>query len=144
MADQLDTSSAREDAAVTTQFVVQLRNRPGALAEFAAALDAHGVDIRDIAGGGLGDVGYALVTTNDEAATREVLRDSGHLFAEGRPVIIEIRDRPGELATVTERLGDAGININGIVLVGRSATGVEIAITVDDPPGARRVLGLDG
>lgn len=129
---------------MTAQFVVQLRNRPGALAEFAAALGAHGVDIRDIAGGGLGDVGYAIVTTDDEAATRDVLRESGHLFAEGRPVIVEIQDRPGELATVTERLGDAGININGIVLVGRSATSVDIAITVDDPSNARRVLGLDG
>jgi hypothetical protein len=129
---------------VTAQFVVQLRNRPGALAEFAAALGEHGVDIRDIAGGGLGDVGYAIVTTSDEAVTREVLRESGHLFAEGQAVIVEIRDRPGELATVTERLGDAGININGIVLVGRSVTSVDVAITVDDPAGARRVLGLDG
>jgi hypothetical protein len=129
---------------VTAQFVVQLRNRPGALAEFAAALGEHGVDIRDIAGGGLGDVGYAIVTTSDEAVTREVLRESGHLFAEGQAVIVEIQDRPGELATVTERLGDAGININGIVLVGRSVTTVDVAITVDDPAGARRVLGLDG
>jgi hypothetical protein len=129
---------------VTTQFVVQLRNRPGALAEFAAALGANGVDIRDMAGGGLGDVGYAILSTSDETATREVLRGSGHLFAEGQPVIVEIQDRPGELATVTERLGDAGININGLVLVGRSTTSVEIAITVDDPSGARRVLGLDG
>jgi hypothetical protein len=129
---------------VTAQFVVQLRNRPGALAEFAAALGAHGVDIRDIAGGGLGDVGYALVSTDDDVATREVLRESGHLFAEGQPVIVEIQDRPGELATVTERLGDAGININGIVLVGRSSRTVDIAITVDDPASARRALGLDG
>jgi hypothetical protein len=129
---------------VTAQFVVQLRNRPGALAEFTAALAEHGVDIRDIAGGGLGDVGYAIVTTNEEAAAREVLRESGHLFAEGQPVIVEIQDRQGELATVTERLGNAGININGIVLVGRSGTTVDIAITVDDPASARHVLGLDG
>ena len=125
------------------QFVVQMQNRPGALADFTNALAANGVDIVDIAGGGLGDVGYAILATNDEATTRRVLRDSGHHFAEGRPVIVEIEDRPGELASVTERLGAAGINIDGVVLVGRSATTVEIALTVDDPDHARRVLGLE-
>ncbi len=125
------------------QFVVQLQNRPGALADFTSALAANGVDIVDIAGGGLGDVGYAILTTDDEETTRAVLRESGHHFAEGRPVIVEIHDRPGELATVTERLASAGINIDGVVLVGRSATTVEIALTVDDPVHARRVLGLE-
>ena len=93
---------------MTTQFVVQLRNRPGALADFARKLAARGVDIADIAGGGMGDVGYAIVTTSDEAKARQVLRASGHLYAEGRPVIVEIEDRPGELASVTEKLADAG------------------------------------
>ena len=125
------------------QFVVQMQNRPGALADFASALAANGVDIVDIAGGGLGDVGYAILTTNDEQKTRRVLRDSGHHFAEGRPVIVEIEDRPGELASVTERLASAGINIDGVVLVGRSTTTVEIALTVDDPEHSRRVLGLE-
>ena len=128
---------------MAAQFVVQMRHRPGALAEFARALAAHGIDVVNIGGGGLGDVGYAIVTTSDDAATRDILRGSGHLFAEGHPVIVEIEDRPGGLATVTERLADAGININGVVLIGRSPTTVEVAITVDDPTPARRVLGLD-
>ena len=128
---------------MAAQFVVQMRNRPGALAEFASALAANGVDIVNIAGGGLGDVGYAIVTTSDYDATRAVLRASGHLFAEGDPLMVEIEDRPGELAKVTERLADAGINVDGVVLVGRSPTTVEIAITVDDRADARRVLGLD-
>ncbi len=129
---------------MAVQFVVQMRNRPGALADFAGALAAHGINIVNIAGGGLGDVGYAIVTTSDDTATRAILRDSGHLFAEGHPVMVEIEDRPGELATVTERLAAAGINLGGVILVGRSATTVEIALTVDDPSHARRVLGLDG
>jgi len=129
---------------MAAQFVVQMRNRPGELADFVRALAAHGIDIVNIAGGGLGDVGYAVVTTSDDATTRAVLRDSGHLFAEGHPVMVEIADRPGELAKVTERLAGAGINLGGVVLVGRSATTVEIALTVEDPSHARRVLGLDG
>lgn len=128
---------------MSSQFVIQMHNRPGALADLTSALAANGVDLVNVAGGGLGDVGYAIVTTRDEAKTRQVLRDSGHHFAEGHPLIVEIEDRPGELATVTERLASAGINIDGVVLVGRATTTVEIAITVDDPGHARRVLGLD-
>ncbi len=128
---------------MSSQFVIQMHNRPGALADLASALAANGVDIANIAGGGLGDVGYAIVTTRDDAKAREVLRDSGHHFAEGHPLIVEIEDRPGQLATVTERLAAAGINIDGVVLVGRSTTTVEVALTVDDPDHARRVLGLE-
>jgi len=45
-----------------TQFVVQLVNRPGALATFSRALAERGVSIREISGGGAGDHAYAVVT----------------------------------------------------------------------------------
>jgi hypothetical protein len=125
------------------QFVVQLENRPGALARLARALAVRGVNIEQIAGGGAGPLGYAVLTTNDDATTREVLRSSGYRFVEGQSLIVEIEDRPGTLADVTERLADAGIQILGVLVVGRRGPLAEIALSVDDVPRARRVLGLD-
>ena len=82
---------------MSTQFVVQLQNRPGALAAFARALAERGIDIHEIAGGGAGDHGYAVVSTDDDAATRAVLRSFGYPFVEGEALVVEIDDRAGRL-----------------------------------------------
>lgn len=128
---------------MTVEFVVQLEGHPGALAQFARSLAERGVEVVSITGGGLGSLGYAVIATDDPETTREVLRSSGHPYAEGHPVIVELEDRPGALAHLTERLADAGIALNGLTLVGRSGSIVEVAITTPDPIGARRALGLE-
>ena len=93
---------------MSTQFVVQLQNRPGALAAFARALAERGIDIHDIAGGGAGDHGYAVLSTDDDAATRAVRRSFGYPFVEGEALVVEIDDQPGGFAAVAEKLAAAG------------------------------------
>jgi len=126
-----------------TQFVVQLENRPGALAGLARALASRSINIRDISGAGTGDRAYAVLTTSDEGATREALRSAGYPYVEGEALIVEVEDRPGGLAAVAEKLAAAGIDIRGVLFVGRSEGTVETAFSVDDVARARKVLGLD-
>jgi hypothetical protein len=126
-----------------TQFVVQLENRPGALAALARALASRNIDIREISGVGAGDRGYAVLTTSDEVATRSALRSAGYPYVEGETLIVEVEDQPGGLAAVAEKLGAAGIDIRGVLFVGRGEGMVETAFSVDDVARARKVLGLD-
>ena len=51
---------------MANQFVVQLKNQPGAMAILAEELAARGVDLRAIGGGGLGDSGHVIMTTADD------------------------------------------------------------------------------
>src|SRR5699024_4397613 len=60
------------------EFIVQLDNRPGALASLAQALADRGVDLRAIGGGGIGEAGHVIMTTADDDACREVLRAGGY------------------------------------------------------------------
>ena len=56
---------------MANQFVVQLKNEPGAMATLAEALAARGVDLRAIGGGSIGDSGHVIMTTaDDDAASR--------------------------------------------------------------------------
>jgi len=128
---------------MTTQFVVQLDNRPGALAGLTKALAARGIDLRGISLGGAGDGGYAVLTTSDDAATRGVLRTSGYPYVEGETLIVEVEDRPGGLAAVAEKLAAAGVDIRGVLFVGSAQGKVETAFSVDDVARARKALGLD-
>ena len=124
------------------QFLVQLENRTGALAELTRALAARGVDIRSIAGGGTGSHGYATVATDDDAATRTVLRMAGYVYVEGEALIVDVEDRPGGFAEVAERLAAADVDISAVLVLGRKPGAVETAFTVDDVGRARRALGL--
>jgi hypothetical protein len=83
-----------------------------------------------------------FVTTDDDATARTVLAGLGHPFIEGSPVLVEVDDRPGGLAEVSERLAAAGVNVTGMLPVGRRPGVVEMTFCVDDERAAREALGL--
>jgi hypothetical protein len=128
---------------VAIQFVVQIANRPGSLAQLARALAVRGVNIEHIAGGGAGEFGYAILTTDDDEVTHDVLASMGVGFVEGAPLHVTVEDVPGALADLTERLAAEGIGIHGLLRLGTRDGRMELAVTVDDVEAARRVLGLD-
>jgi len=125
---------------VATHFTVRLRNEPGALAELASRLGEHGIDIRTLALGAVGTYGCAVLSTNDDNGARDVLRQARYQFVEGEALNVGVEDRPGALAALAGRLGQAGVNINGVVLLGRHQGKAELAITVASVEKARRVL----
>lgn len=122
-----------------TQFVVQLDNRPGELAHLARAMAARGVNIERISCAGTGSVACAFMTTSDEAA-RDVLRGLGHDFIEGAAVMVDVPDRPGGLADITERLAATGVNVLATMSVGCREDVLEMVFVVDDEDRARAAL----
>jgi hypothetical protein len=129
---------------VANQFVVQLKNEPGAMAVLAEALAERGVDLRAIGGGGLGDSGHVIMTTADDDATRDVLETGGYTFFEGESIIAEVDDRPGGMARIARQLADAGVNIHGHLFLGRWGDRAMFAFVVDDPERARPILERKG
>jgi hypothetical protein len=126
-----------------TQFVVQLDNRPGSFAGLTRALAEKGINLRAISGGGTGACAYTVLETDDDDATRAVLRSSGYPYVEGETLIVQVEDKPGGLAAIAEKLAAAGVDIRGVLFVGRTDGAVETAFSVDDVARARQALGLD-
>lgn len=122
------------------QFVVQLRNQPGALAALAETLAARGVDLRAIGGGGIGEVGHVIMTTADDDTTRAVLEEGGYTYLEGESILAEVEDRPGGMAAIARALADAGVNIEGHLFLGRWGDRAMFTFVVDDPDKARPIL----
>jgi hypothetical protein len=122
------------------QFVVQLDNRPGELAHLARALGERGIDITEIACAGTGTIACAFMTTSHGEEAHDVLKGLGHEFIEGDTIVVDVIDRPGGLADVTERLAGAGVNILSTLIIGRRAGVVEMAFAVDDVEKAKSAL----
>jgi hypothetical protein len=128
------------------QFTVRLKNAPGALAGLAEALAEHGVDVRTVAVGAVGGFGCAVLSTSNDAAAGEVLRRAKYTFVECEALTVAVPDRPGALAQLTRRLADAGVNIVGVLTLGRHQGKAELAISVDnmDIDTARHVVLTEG
>jgi hypothetical protein len=123
-----------------TYFTVRIENEPGALAKLAANFAQHGIDIRTLGVGAVGSYGCAVLSVSNDASAREVLRQERYQFVEGEAINVGVEDRPGALAALAGRLGNAGVNIHGLVVLGRHQGKAELAITVDSAEAAKRVL----
>lgn len=122
------------------QFVVQVDNTPGQMANLAEQMAARGVDLRAIGGGGLGDYGHFILTTADDDGARSVLQDGGWTFVEGESILAEVDDRPGGMAEIARALANAGVNVMGHLFLGRWGDRATFAFVVDDPEKARPIL----
>lgn len=129
---------------MANQFVVQLKNVPGAMAILAEELAARGVDLRAIGGGGLGDSGHVIMTTADDETTKQILDDGGYTYVEGESIIAEVDDRPGGMARIARALADAGVNIHGHLFLGRWGDRAMFAFVVDRPDLAKPILQHKG
>ena len=99
-------------------FIIDLENRPGSLADTAAALAEKGINITGVAGATSGGTGTIALVTNDESATRSALQGIDCKFREVALVSAALEDKPGMLADAARRLADAGVNIEALFPTG--------------------------
>jgi hypothetical protein len=126
-------------------FLIDLEDKPGALARIAETLAAKGVNIDGVGGGscGAGSARLALITS-DDAATRSALSAAGTAFREQEAAEVSLRNQPGMLAQAARRLADAGVNIETIMPVGMEAGEIVVSFVTDQPAKAREVLATVG
>jgi len=121
-------------------FAIHLTHRPGELARVASALGRHGVNIKAVAGLEIEHHVVLRVIADDVQAARAALEESNIRFEESEVVTVLLENHAGELAAVSSRLADAGVNLKGIYLTGLAGNLVELAIVPDDVKKAKRIL----
>jgi hypothetical protein len=122
-------------------FLVELENKPGALAMLAEAIAAKGINITGVSGTSCDTGGRVAMMTADDATARTVLKDKGLPFKELEVTETHLRDEPGTLAKATRRLADAGVNIEAVYPTGMSGREITVAFVTDNPTKAREALG---
>jgi hypothetical protein len=120
---------------------IQLTHHPGDLARVAQALARRGVNIKALAGVSVGGgVAIARILPDDIAVARSALEEARIRFTESEVHLVLLENKPGVLANVTNRLGDAGVNLEAIYITGIADDLVELAIVSDNPKKAKKVL----
>jgi len=121
-------------------FIISAPNKPGELAKISELIALKGINITSISTiGWQGGGGIALIT-NDESGTRSALAGAGQVTElEIIPVILE--DHPGTLAGASQKLADAGINIELLLPIAMREGKVSIALATNNNAKARELLG---
>lgn len=122
-------------------FAIKLTHRPGELARVATALARQRVNIKSVAGLAIDTYVTVRIIADDVEAARMALESANIRFEEGEVVQVLLENRAGELATVSNKLGDGGVNLRAIYLTGVAGDLVELAIVPDDVKKAKRLLG---
>jgi hypothetical protein len=115
---------------------VRLENRPGTLADLGEALGETGVNIEGLCGPCEME-GVAHILVDDVKSARIALEKAGfEVIEEGDVLVLDVKDKPGELGNVCRRIADAGINIDFFY----AATRTRVVLGVDDIEKAKSVL----
>jgi hypothetical protein len=101
--------------------VIEIENSPGSLAEVAAAISDAGVNIAAATCVGVAATAELHILVPHAEAARHALAIS-HLGVtrEREVVVVEVEDRPGELADLTRRIAKAGVNLDLIYVATRN------------------------
>ena len=116
-------------------------DRPGVLGEVANALAEKGIGIRAFMAAAMDWRAFVRVVVDRPAAALRIFAAHGWLTAEDDVIEVTVRDRPGALGAVADRLGKAGVNIQYADL-GRagSARDVNLYLAVGDASAGLRAL----
>ena len=125
------------------QISVNLPNKPGALYKFCDLLAKANVNIASLYVEPKSEAnkeGIVRMATNDEAAAVRALKNNGYESSVEDLIIVNLSDRPGELAKTTLKLTHAGVNIDNLFILDTNKGVTRIAFTSDNLTKAQEVL----
>ena len=115
-----------------TRIVVLANNEVGVIANITATLAAAGINLESINTEASPEREAVILTTDNADRALYVLNQAGYKAVGDEVLVLRLRDEPGALASVAERLKQAGINIQSLHILNRSGGHAMIALTTDD------------
>ena len=121
-------------------FAIHLTHRPGELARVTNALARKGVNLKSVAAVVMGNQGVLRLIADDVEAARAALSENNIPFEENEVVTVLLQNHAGELENVADKLANANVNLHAVYVVGLEGDLVDLALVVDDPKKAKKVL----
>jgi hypothetical protein len=123
------------------EFNVSLTDKPGELAQVASAVGDEGINILGCVGMGRSTASVTMVT-DDEEATKSVLKSMGRDFEVNELILTSLPNEPGALAGMATKLSDANVNIKSFYIMKMELDVADVAMTTDNPSKTKEILGI--
>ena len=126
---------------MAVDLVIDIENKPGALAEDAAAISDAGVNIAAATCIGVGErAELHILVPHAEAARHSLAISHVAVTREREVVVIDVEDRPGVLADLTRKIAKAGVDLDLVYVATRN----RVVFGAPDLDGLKAVLGAAG
>ena len=125
---------------MAVDLVIDIENTPGALAQVAAAISDAGVNLAAatcIGGGERAEL--HILVPHAEAARHALAISHVAVTREREVVVVEVNDRPGELADLTRKIAGAGVDLDLIYVATRN----RVVFGAADLSALRAALGIE-
>lgn len=97
---------------IVHQISIYLENRPGTLAEIAQTLTARDINIEAFMVSEAVDYAVVRMIVSDPDQAIHMLGDRGLLVIENAVLSLSLKNRPGQLVRISQRLAKAKVNIH--------------------------------
>lgn len=122
-----------------TEIVVEVHDKPGALADIGEILGAADVNIVTAAVFTHRGKGLIHLVVDDASSALAALKRADISVDDVRDVMsVTLEDRPGELGRYARSLADAGVNISTLYIAGERAGEKELIVAIEGA-GSKRV-----
>lgn len=124
---------------MSIDIVIEVENKPGALAELTAAISDAGVNIAaaTFTGGGENAELHILVPHAEPVRHALALTHKAVIAREHEVVVVDVRDEPGVLADLARKIARSGVNLDTVYV----ATNNRVVFGSADIDGLKKALG---
>jgi hypothetical protein len=123
------------------RIVIVANDEVGVIAGITRILADGGLNLEGIDADVSGDQGTIVLSADDTDRALALLNQAGYRAVGDDTIVLRLPDVPGALAEVADSLKHAGVNIQNLHILARSAGYATVAITADDRDRARAVIG---
>ena len=116
----------------TERIIIMVNNEVGVLADITGLLAGAGINVESMNTQTARERGAIIMTVNDTDHALSILNRAGYKAVSDDSVVVRLRDEPGALAGVADRLKQAGVNIQNLHILARQDGYALIALTTSD------------
>ena len=128
---------------IPRRIIALVPHEPGSLNRITQALGDANINIEDIDGRGIGELGVISLRTDDDDAALHAMLEEGIRAVTSDAIVFHLPDRPGALAGVSRIFYEHRINVRTIHIMHRIRGHAIVAVTTDDDETARTLLDRD-
>ena len=126
---------------MAVDLIIDIENRPGALAQAAAAISDAGVNIAAATCIGTGErAELHILVPHAEAAKHSLAISHLAVTREREVVVVDVEDRPGVLADLTRKIARVGVDLDLVYVATRN----RVVFGAPDLDALKAVLTRDG
>ncbi len=99
-------------AILDKQLMVTVTNKVGSLSELSHVIASSGINLLAICAYGVENKGVIMFVSDNTVEAKRLLKAKKYDVREEEVVLISLDNKPGALQTVTQKVADAGIDLN--------------------------------